>query len=101
MKVQVHRSRIVNGKLYDKGTHELSDTLAGHWFVSGLIKAGDFTVIEEPKAVKDDAQIKAEADAKAEAELQAEIEAEEKAKAEAEAKAKASKPAPQPQKKGK
>ena len=33
---------------FKKGENEIPDSLKDHWFVQGLLKSGDMTLVEEP-----------------------------------------------------
>ena len=41
--------RIVEGKHYEKGVHELPDALADHWYIKALIKDKDVVLLDQPK----------------------------------------------------
>lgn len=47
MKVHVKKQIRLDGKVLDKGLHEISDHYSDHWFVKGLAKEGRLDVVGE------------------------------------------------------
>lgn len=60
MRVQLLYPRVLGGKLYPKGQHEVPDKLKADWFVKALLKSGDMSVLtdlpEEEKDFDDEAE---------------------------------------------
>jgi hypothetical protein len=51
MKVEFKFSRSIDGKVFNEGVHEVSDSFKGHWFFDGLVKTGDIVILEESAPV--------------------------------------------------
>ncbi len=52
MKVLFKRPREIDGVLYTKGTHEVPDETATHWFFLAIVQNGVAVILEGPKGKK-------------------------------------------------
>lgn len=57
MKVNFKMPRSLDGVDYKKGTHEVPDSLAKHWYLLAMIQNGVASIVEAPGAVKPQAPV--------------------------------------------
>lgn len=48
MKVQFKYARMIDGKLFAQGTHDIENKLLDHWFFKGLVREKHVLLLEEP-----------------------------------------------------
>lgn len=52
MKIEFKTPCLIDGVKYEKGTHEVPESLATHWYVIAMSKDKNAIILEPPKAVE-------------------------------------------------
>lgn len=52
MKVHFKVPKMLDGKKYPVGTHEVSDAMAGHWYLLASVQNKECVITEEPVALE-------------------------------------------------